>query len=144
MKLVIQRVLEAQVKINEQIVGAIGPGLVVLLGIHQNDSSHLIPWMVNKLVNLRIFSDEEGKMNRSLLDIRGQVLLVSQFTLYGNCINGRRPDFLEAAPPNMAQPIYDQFIEQLKKQVEVQTGQFGASMQVSLINNGPVTLILDS
>lgn len=144
MRLVVQRVSEAQVKVGGESVGAIGPGLMVLLGIHRQDTATLIPWMVNKLLHLRIFSDEEGKMNKSILDVKGQVLIVSQFTLYGNCTNGRRPDFLEAAPPVIALPIYEQFIEQLRQQIEVQTGQFGAAMELALVNQGPVTLVIDS
>ncbi len=143
MRLVIQRVSEAKVTIQNQVLGAIQKGLVVLLGIHKADKPEVIPWFINKLVNLRIFGDKEGKMNLSIKDIKGQILLISQFTLYGNCLTGRRPDFIQAATPAMALPLYHQFIEQLRQQVEVQTGQFGAIMQVSLVNDGPVTFIVD-
>ncbi len=145
MRLVIQRVIEAHVKVEGQIIGQIGSGLLVLLGIHRNDEPKQISWMISKLLNLRIFEDDLGKMNRSLLDIKGEVLVISQFTLYGNCNNGRRPDFLEAAAPDIAKPIYDMFIEEVRKELgSVQTGEFGACMQVALINDGPVTMIIDS
>lgn len=146
MRLLIQRVQEAQVSIQKQLYSQIGPGLLVLLGIHKEDNDSQIKWLVNKLVHLRIFGDEEGKMNRSVKDIGGQILLVSQFTLYGNCLNGRRPDFIQAAPPPIAQPLYQQFIEQLNLEMNqpIQTGLFGAEMQISLVNDGPVTFLLES
>lgn len=144
MKLVVQRVSKAEVAIEGKICGSIQKGLLVLLGIHQKDTKAHVDWCVNKLVNLRIFSDTQGKMNLSVKDVNGEVLLVSQFTLYGNCSNGRRPDFLEAAPPSLAQPLYEYFIDQLKKEVKnVQTGEFGGIMQVSLTNEGPVTMIIE-
>jgi D-tyrosyl-tRNA(Tyr) deacylase len=144
MRLLIQRVLEAKVVINKEVYSQIGSGLLVLLGIHKDDDSSQIKWLVNKLVHLRIFSDEEGKMNRSVKEIGGQILVVSQFTLYGNCLNGRRPDFIQAAMPAIAEPIYRQFVEQLGQEIEnVQTGQFGAEMQISLTNDGPVTFLIE-
>jgi D-aminoacyl-tRNA deacylase len=144
MRLLVQRVLEAKVTINKQVYSQIGPGLLVLLGIHKEDDASQIKWLVNKLVHLRIFSDEEGKMNRSVKEIGGQILIVSQFTLYGNCLNGRRPDFVQAAMPAIAEPLYQQFVEQLKQEIEnVQTGLFGAEMQISLINDGPVTFLIE-
>jgi D-tyrosyl-tRNA(Tyr) deacylase len=143
MRLVVQRVSEAKVTIDGQIAGAIQQGLLVLLGIHKEDKAEDIPWFINKLINLRIFSDEQGKLNLSIKDIKGQILLVSQFTLYGNCLNGRRPDFIQAAPPAIALPLYHQFIKELSQEVDVQTGRFGAAMQVALVNEGPVTLIIE-
>ena len=144
MRLLIQRVREAQVFIANQLHSQIGPGLLVLLGIHKEDHADQINWLVNKLVNLRIFCDQEGKMNLSVKDVSGQILLVSQFTLYGNCLNGRRPDFIQAAPPAIAQPLYHQFIEQLTQEMgSIQTGVFGAEMQIALINDGPVTLLIE-
>ncbi|WP_068467129.1 D-aminoacyl-tRNA deacylase [Candidatus Protochlamydia phocaeensis] len=145
MRLVIQRVLEASVKINQQLYSSIGPGLLVLLGIHREDQIQQVLWCVNKLTHLRIFSDAQGKMNVSLKEAKGHVLVVSQFTLYGNCLGGRRPDFLQAAPPAQALPLYHRFIDELKREIEVvQTGEFGADMQVSLTNDGPVTLLIES
>ena len=144
MRLLIQRVQEAQVFIQKQLYSEIGPGLLVLLGIHKEDDASQIKWLVNKLIHLRIFSDEEGKMNRSLKEIGGQILIVSQFTLYGNCLNGRRPDFIQAAPPAIAQLLYQQFIEHLSQEIgTVRTGVFGAEMQISLINDGPVTFFIE-
>lgn len=144
MRLLIQRVQKAQVLIQNQIYSEIGPGLLVLLGIHKEDNTSQIEWLINKLIHLRIFEDEMGKMNRSIKEIGGQILVVSQFTLYGNCQNGRRPDFIQAAPPALAQPLYQQFIEQLSHEMgQVQTGVFGAEMQISLINDGPVTFLLE-
>ncbi len=144
MKLVIQRVLEAKVMIDGQCYSEIGHGLLILLGIQKKDDTSPIHWLINKLIHLRIFGDEEGKMNRSLKQIDGQILVVSQFTLYGNCLNGRRPDFIQAAAPLVAEPLYQQFVEELKKEIKhVRTGVFGANMQMSLINDGPVTCILE-
>jgi len=144
MKIVIQRVLEAKVIIDKQLHSQIGYGLLVLLGIHKEDKADQIKWLINKLIHLRIFKDEEGKMNRSIKDVEGEVLVVSQFTLYGHCLNGRRPDFMQAAPPVIAEPIYRQFVEQLSVEIpNVQTGLFGAEMQLSFTNDGPVTFILE-
>lgn len=145
MRLVIQRVREASVTIEENLYSAIGLGLLVFLGIHHDDGLPQIKWLIHKLIHLRIFSDEQGKMNRSLKEIEGEVLVVSQFTLYGNCLNGRRPDFIQAAPPALAQELYQQFIEHLRREIPVvKTGEFGANMQVALVNDGPVTLLIDS
>lgn len=144
MRLVIQRVKEAKVSVEGKVIGSIGEGLLVLLGVHKEDTSDVIPWYLNKLLNLRIFEDENGKMNLSVKEIGGKILLVSQFTLYANCNNGRRPDFIQAAPPQIAEPLYEQFAAAIKKELgEIQTGQFGALMEVSLVNNGPVTIILE-
>jgi D-tyrosyl-tRNA(Tyr) deacylase len=145
MRLLIQRVQEARVLIQKQLYSQIGPGLLVLLGIHKGDDASPIKWLVNKLVHLRIFGDKEGKMNLSLKDIGGEILVVSQFTLYGNCLSGRRPDFIQAAPPSIAQPLYQRFIDQLSQEIsQVQTGVFGAEMQIALINDGPVTFLIES
>ena len=145
MRILIQRVDSAQVSVDEVCSGSIQKGLLVFLGIHKTDTERRADELINKLIHLRIFSDEKGKMNYSLLDIGAEVLVVSQFTLYGDCSSGRRPDFFQAAPPDMAKLLYLYFIEQLKKHVtKVQTGIFGAHMMVSLKNNGPVTFILDS
>ena len=144
MRLVIQRVSSASVEVEGEIVGQIQGGLLVLLGIHKNDTAAQIPWMVNKLLNLRIFEDEAGKMNRNVKDTGGNVLVVSQFTLYGNCANGRRPDFLESAPGTIAEPIYNQFVQEVSKELpEVQRGVFGVTMKIALVNEGPVTMIID-
>lgn len=145
MRLVIQRVKEASVQIEGEISGSIRKGLLVFLGIHKEDRPEDTVWLVNKLTNLRIFSDEEEKMNLNVKDIQGQILVVSQFTLYGNCLNGKRPDFVQAAPPSTAIPIYEKFLEEVKGEMgAVQSGRFGAKMEVSLINDGPVTFILES
>ncbi len=144
MKLVLQRVQRAEVRVDGETVGAIGKGLLVFLGIHSQDTSDKIAWLVNKLLNLRIFEDELGKMNLSVKDVGGEILVVSQFTLYANCARGLRPDFLEAAPPSVAEPLYEQFIAEVKKGMgKVQTGKFGAYMEVSLVNDGPVTILLE-
>ena len=144
MRLLIQRVLEAKVMIDKQIYSQIGPGLLVLLGIHRQDDATQIKWLVDKLIHLRIFRDAEGKMNRNVREMGGEILVVSQFTLYGNCLTGRRPDFIQAAVPVIAEPLYQQFIKHLKQEIgNVQTGVFGAEMQISLINDGPVTFLLE-
>ncbi len=144
MRLVVQRVKRASVEVDGRMVGQIQHGLLVFLGIHREDQPADTAWLVNKLVNLRIFEDDAGKMNLSLKDVNGQALIVSQFTLYGNCVNGRRPDFLASAPAAQAEPIYLKFAAEVAKEIAVvQTGIFGASMQISLLNDGPVTLIID-
>jgi len=144
-KAVIQRVKKANVTVDGQVIGEIDHGLLVLLGVTEGDSEKDIETIVNKLINLRIFEDEEGKMNLSLLDVEGSILSVSQFTLYGDVRKGRRPSFSKAARPEEAEDLYDKFNEYLRgKGVEVETGQFGAMMDVSLINNGPVTFIIES
>ncbi len=143
MRLVVQRVKTASVKVNKKVIGKIEKGLMVLLGISVDDSKDKIDWLVRKLINLRIFEDEKGKMNLSVLDVKGKILLVSQFTLYGNIQRGNRPDFLKAARPDKAKELYEIFIKKLSEQIEVQTGEFGADMDVELINNGPVTIIIE-
>ncbi len=145
MRAVIQRVAQASVAVEQKICGQISHGLLILLGIHKEDQPAHTVWLVNKLVHLRIFADEQGKMNKSLLEVRGQILVISQFTLYGNCAEGRRPDFFAAAPPEQAIPLYEKFVKELRQQIAVvETGIFGAKMSVSLINDGPVTLVIDS
>lgn len=142
---VIQRVTEGSVSIDGQVVGAIGPGMVVLLGVAREDSKKDADFLVDKVVNLRIFEDDAGKMNRSLLDSGGAMLVVSQFTLLGDCRKGRRPSFATAAAPEIAEALYDHFTLQVRERgVEVATGRFRAMMKVSLVNDGPVTLMVES
>ncbi|KQC08898.1 MAG: D-tyrosyl-tRNA(Tyr) deacylase [Candidatus Cloacimonas sp. SDB] len=144
MKLVIQRVKNAKVEVDGKLVSEIGSGLVILLGIGADDDRSQMDWLVNKVMGLRIFEDDAGKMNRCLLDISGEILLVSQFTLYADCRKGRRPGFSEAALPDKAEKLYEEFADSLKsKGVAVKKGIFGAYMQVSLMNDGPVTIILE-
>jgi|UniRef100_UPI004049F14C D-aminoacyl-tRNA deacylase len=146
MKIVIQRVSEAAVTINKEQYASIQLGLVVLVGIEQEDEKEDADWLVSKLVQLRIFSDNEGKMNKSILDIAGELLIISQFTLHAATKKGNRPSFIVAARPEKAIPLYDYFIAQANKQLtgKVKTGIFGADMKVSLVNDGPVTIIIDS
>ncbi|WP_163101827.1 D-aminoacyl-tRNA deacylase [Peribacillus alkalitolerans] len=145
MRVVLQRSKEASVTVTGEVIGKIESGLVLLVGVTHNDTEDDAIYLADKIVNLRIFEDEQGKMNHSLLDAGGQILSVSQFTLYGDCRKGRRPNFMEAAKPDQAIDLYNFFNEQLRqKGVEVQTGEFGAMMDVQLVNDGPVTLILDS
>jgi len=145
MRAVVQRVLQAEVKVNEQSVGRIDKGLLVYLSVGKGDSLKDAEFIADKLVNLRIFADEAGKMNRSILDINGQILLVSNFTLHGDCRKGRRPGFDAAAEPAMAEQLYEKVIELVGSSgVTVEKGIFGAYMQVSSINDGPVTFLLDS
>ena len=146
MRVVIQRVSEASVSIGEEIYSQIQQGLLILLGIENNDTEEDVKWLSNKIANLRIFSDENGQMNKSILDEKGQVLVVSQFTLHAKTKKGNRPSFIEAARPEIAIPLYETFIKclSLDAQQEVQTGKFGADMQVSLCNDGPVTILIDS
>jgi D-tyrosyl-tRNA(Tyr) deacylase len=145
MRAVVQRVLEAQVKINGQSVGKTGSGLLVYLSVGKTDTEKDAEWIAEKLVNLRIFHDEAGKMNRSILDVQGGILLVSNFTLHGDCRKGRRPSFDAAAESQLAQQLYKKVIELVKEQrIPVETGTFGEYMQVSSINDGPVNFLLDS
>lgn len=144
MKALIQRVTKASVSINNQIYSQIDQGLLVLLGISQDDTENKIDWLVNKIINLRIFSDKNEKMNFSIQDITGQILLVSQFTLYADCNKGNRPSFTNAAQPEKAEKLYNLFIAKLKqKGLDVKTGKFGSLMQIRLINDGPVTIDLE-
>lgn len=144
MRIVIQRVTNAKVDVEEKTVGSIGKGILILFGAHKDDKPEQTLWLANKLVNLRIFADAQDKMNLSLLDIQGEVLIISQFTLYGNCSEGRRPEFTASAPPEIANSLYEKFIHEVRlHKVKVETGIFGAHMMVSLVNDGPVTFILD-
>jgi len=145
MKFVIQRVTSASVEVNREIVGKINKGFLVLIGITHEDTFEIADAMIKKLINLRVFEDENEKMNLALKDVNGELLLISQFTLYANCKNGNRPDFLNAAKPEYANKLYEYIIEKCKKEnINVQTGIFGADMKVNLLNDGPVTIILDS
>ncbi len=146
MKAVIQRVIKSDVKINGKTVGEIGNGFMILLGVMQGDTKADADKLVKKIPNLRIFEDENGKMNLSCLDINGEMLVVSQFTLCADCSHGRRPSFIKSAPPEEANTLYEYFVEELKKAgvSKVETGEFGADMKVGLINDGPVTILLDS
>jgi D-tyrosyl-tRNA(Tyr) deacylase len=144
MKVVIQRVKNASVKVDEKIVGQIEKGFLVLVGIKVGDTKEQADYLVKKVCNLRVFEDENGKMNLSLKDVGGKLLIVSQFTLYGNCNEGNRPSFIEAARPEEAIPLYEYFCEQCAKNgIEVQRGIFGADMKVELLNDGPVTIIIE-
>jgi D-tyrosyl-tRNA(Tyr) deacylase len=145
MKAVVQRVREAKVSVDGKTVGAIGPGLMVLVGIGKEDTAADIDWTVEKIVNLRIFETAEGKLDKSLLDVNGALLLVSQFTLYGDCRKGRRPSFSDAMEPDTAREMFGRFVEKARgKVVCVETGVFQAMMDVQLVNEGPVTLIIES
>ncbi|MFR6541122.1 MAG: D-aminoacyl-tRNA deacylase [Butyricimonas virosa] len=146
MKVVIQRVTRASVTIGQQLFSSIGKGILVLVGIQSDDTDEDINWLASKIVNLRIFDDENGIMNKSILDSDGEILAVSQFTLMARTKKGNRPSYIDAAPPAISIPLYEKFIGTLSQEVhkEVQTGQFGADMKVELINDGPVTIIIDS
>ena len=145
MRVCLQRVSEASVHVGGEEVGKIEQGVLVLVGIGQEDTSREVKQLVDKIVNLRIFVDEQQKMNLSLLDVGGQVLVISPFTLWGDCRKGRRPSFVEAAAPELAEPLYEEFVEEVRSRgVTTETGRFGAMMQVSLVNDGPVTLVIES
>jgi D-tyrosyl-tRNA(Tyr) deacylase len=145
MRAVLQRVRSASVAIDAKVVSSIGRGILVLLGVGVGDSESETSWLADKTANLRIFEDDEGKMNLSVLDVGGEVLVVSQFTLYGDCRKGRRPSFTEAAPPDLADALYQTYVGELKKRnILVQTGQFRAKMLVTIENDGPVTILLDT
>jgi len=145
MRSVIQRVKRASVLVKGETVGEISTGLLVLLAVGQNDGEKDVTWMVDKRLGLRLFEDEDGKMNRSVQDVGGDILMVSQFTLYGDCRSGKRPSFMTAAPPEQAKTLFERVIEATRRRgIKVETGVFQAEMNVALINNGPVTLLLDS
>ena len=145
MRAVLQRVRRARVVVGEEVVGEIGVGLLVLLGVSRNDTVEDANWLAEKTVGLRLFADADDKMNLSVADVSGSVLVVSQFTLHGDCRKGRRPSFVDAAQPEIAVPLYEAFINGVKAEgIPVATGRFGAMMQVELTNDGPVTLILDT
>ena len=144
MKIVLQRVSSASVKVDSKIVGSIDHGMLLLIGFSSSDNEESILPTLEKIVKLRIFSDEEGKMNKSVLDVNGSALLVSQFTLYADTKKGNRPSFIEAARPEQAIPLYEFFIAEMKKRIsKVETGIFGADMKVELVNDGPVTIVFD-
>ena len=146
MRVVIQRVSEASVKVEGNITGQIGQGLLVFMGIEDADSYEDIEWLSNKIINLRIFNDEQGVMNKSVLEIGGSVLLISQFTLHASTKKGNRPSYIKASKPDFAIPLYEKMIAQLEKDLgkKLQTGVFGADMKVQLLNDGPVTISIDS
>lgn len=145
MRAVIQRVTSASVTIAGEAAGSIGNGFLILLGVTGSDTPELCDYLAEKCAGLRVFTDENGKMNLSLADIGGSILVVSQFTLYGDCRKGKRPSFVKAAQPELAIPLYERFIADLRDYgIHVETGRFGADMQVQLVNDGPVTLILDT
>ena len=145
MKFVIQRVKNAEVTVDSKTVGSINKGFLVLIGITHTDTKEIADILINKLIKLRVFEDENEKMNLALSDVNGELLLISQFTLYADCKKGNRPAFIDAAKPDYANELYEYIIEECKKQeVNVQTGIFGADMKVNLLNDGPVTIILDS
>lgn len=145
MRVVLQRVKDAHVTVAHEVIGKIDHGLVLLVGITHDDTIEDLKYMVNKVINLRIFEDDQGKMNLSLKDVNGSILSVSQFTLYGDTRKGRRPSFVKAAPPEVAKELYETFNELIRTEgVHVETGEFGAMMQVELTNDGPVTLMIDT
>ena len=145
MRFVIQRVTEADVKVDGEVIGQIGKGFMVLIGVGQEDTKEIADKMVKKMTGLRIFEDENGKTNLSLADVGGELLLISQFTLYANCKKGYRPSFIEAGAPDMANEMYEYIIEECRKVVPVvEKGSFGADMKVSLVNDGPFTIVLES
>ncbi len=144
MRVVVQRVRRASVTVDSRVVGRIDAGLLLLVGIRQGDDETTLRWMAEKVVGLRIFPDQDGRLDRSVVDTDGAILAVSQFTLYGDCSKGRRPSFTEAAPPGDAAPLFDRFVEYLRMSgCPVETGEFGAMMDVESVNAGPVTLVID-
>ena len=145
MRAVVQRVKSASVTVDGKLISEIGKGLLIFHGVAQEDTSSDLDYLTNKVANLRVFEDDEGRMNRSLLEIGGAALVVSQFTLYGDCRKGRRPSFIDAAPPDKAEALYQQFIQALSSAgIPVKSGIFQAMMDVELVNDGPVTILLDS
>jgi len=145
MRVLLQRVSRASVTIEGEVVGRVGTGLLLLVGFHEADSQDALRWMAEKVVGLRVFPDDEGKMNLSVNDFGGGILVVSQFTLYGDASKGRRPSFIRAAHPDIAIPLYERFVELLTQRAQgaVETGEFGAKMDVELVNDGPLTIILE-
>jgi len=144
MRVLVQRVSRAEVRVDGRVAGRIGAGLLLLVGYTHADGEEQLAWMADKVVGLRVFPDDEGKMNRALGDMGGSVLVVSQFTLYGDAVKGRRPSFVDAARPEIATPLYERFVGMLRERgVHTETGEFGATMEVELVNDGPVTLWLE-
>ena len=144
MRVLVQRVSSARVEIEGRIVGSIGPGLLLFVGFGREDAPGILPAAARKILEMRVFSDDAGKLNLSVKDIRGSLLVVSQFTLYANCARGRRPDFTPAAPPDLAESLYDEFLHILRESdIPLQSGIFAADMQVTLVNDGPVTFLLE-
>jgi D-tyrosyl-tRNA(Tyr) deacylase len=144
MRVLVQRVSRAEVRVGDRVTGRIGTGLVLLVGFTHSDGDEQLAWMADKIVGLRIFPDDDDKMNRSIAEARGSVLAVSQFTLYGDAVKGRRPSFVDAARPEIAAPLFDRFVALLQgRGLTVETGEFGASMAVELVNDGPVTIWLE-
>jgi D-tyrosyl-tRNA(Tyr) deacylase len=144
MRIVIQRVLEAKVTVDDRCTGSIGKGYLILLGVGKADTKEIADRYIDKIIKMRIFSDENGKTNRSLQDVQGEVLVVSQFTLYADCRRGNRPDFIQAAGAELANDLYKYFLQQMEEKLgKVQAGEFGADMKVSLVNDGPFTIVLD-
>ena len=146
MRTIIQRVKQAEVQINQKVVGKIGQGILILVGFESDEIQEDFDWMIKKITQLRIFEDESGVMNKSLLEVNGELLIVSQFTLHANCKKGNRPSYIRAAKPEIAIPYYNKFVTDIEDSLgkKVQTGEFGADMQVKLVNDGPVTIMLDS
>ena len=146
MRVVVQRVSQSNVKVSGEIIGEINEGLMILVSFVDEDNDTDLGWMTKKIINLRIFNDDEGKMNRSVQDIGGDILLISQFTLHGSTKKGNRPSFIKAAKPDFANVMYERFIKVLEQSLgkEIQTGEFGGDMKVSLVNDGPTTIIIDS
>ena len=146
MRVVVQRVSQSSVIIESDIVSSISKGLLILLGVENNDTLDDVNWLIRKIINLRIFNDIDGKMNNSIIDVKGDIIVVSQFTLHAKTKKGNRPSYINAAPPKIAIPLYENFVQVLKNEskLNVSTGEFGADMKVSLINDGPVTIIIDS
>jgi len=145
MRVVLQRVSRASVRVDGETLGSIGRGSLLLVGIAQGDDRETVAWMADKVIGLRVFPDSEGRMNRDLASVDGGLLVVSQFTLYGDCRKGRRPSFVDAADPEVAEPLYDAFVRMLRERApgRVASGEFGAMMEVELVNDGPVTLLLE-
>ena len=146
MRVVVQRVSQSSVIIESDIVSSISKGLLILLGVENNDTLDDVNWLIRKIINLRIFNDIDGKMNNSIVDIKGDIIVVSQFTLHAKTKKGNRPSYVNAAPPKIAIPLYENFVQILKNEskINILTGKFGSDMKVSLINDGPVTIIIDS
>ncbi len=145
MRAVIQRVKYSSVSVDGEIVGKIDQGFTVLLGVTHGDGEKEINWLANKIKDLRVFEDADGKMNLGLEEVKGELLVISQFTLYGNCIKGRRPGFVDAARPELAEPLYEKFVEKCRSfGIKTECGKFGADMKVEILNDGPVTLIIDT